>query len=272
MKNDNKRAEYNPPFIVENTYAGTVVYPPGGMLGPRVQQDLQLVMLHTGEMDVEVDGIHLQIPPGHVTLLRPGYTEMFQFAKEQETWHRWISVTVSSICSKLLIDLEQLPPYIPISKRMNELTSMLISIHNDYQKNNLELVYSLGEAAIWLYITECRNEYQSNIHPAVLKAKELIQMKFSQELSLLAIARECNVSTEHLIRLFNKHENMTPTQYLWTFRIEQGIQLLRMTGLKIGEIAYQTGFKTSYHFSRAVKRHTGYTPTQLREVSRNPSG
>ena len=63
---------------------------------------------------------------------------------------------------------------------------------------------------------------------------------------------------------------MTPVQYLWRYRIKSGLQLLRSTGLQISEIAFQTGFKTSYHFSRSVKKFTKFTPSQIREEARNP--
>ncbi|WP_249308407.1 AraC family transcriptional regulator [Lederbergia citrea] len=272
MIHDIKEADDTPPLVVENAYPGTVVYPPEGKLGPRIQQDLQLVMLHTGSMEIQVDKTMLQIPVGHVTLLKPGHTEIFTFAKDQETWHRWITISVKSISKNLLDDLGKLPSYIPISNQMNELTSLMLTISRENQSGYSQVNCSLGESAIWLYITECRNQYQSNVHPAVLKAKETIQGKYSADLSLRDISKESNISPEHLIRLFQKHLNMTPVQYLWLYRVNCGIQLLRSTGLQIGEIAFQIGFKTSYHFSRAVKKHTGRTPSQIRQESRNNVG
>ena len=271
MTNNFTEAGYNnPSLVVESANAGTVVYPPGGKFGPRIQQDLQLVMLHTGSMEIDIDGIVRIIPAGHVTLLKPGHTEKFYFAKDHDTWHRWIGISVKSISLELLNELEKLPPYIPISNQMNELTSLMLAISRDHQHSNNQVICPLGQSAIWLYITECRNQYRSNIHPAVLKAKETIQARFSEDLSLINISKECNISPEHLIRLFQKYEKMTPVQYLWRYRIKNGLQLLRSTGLQISEIAFQTGFKTSYHFSRSVKKFTKFTPSQIREEARNP--
>ncbi|MEK3890498.1 AraC family transcriptional regulator [Bacillus sp. FSL K6-3431] len=266
-----KTMDDNSLFIVEHAYAGSVVYPPGGKLGSRIQQDLQLVMLYTGSMDIHVDGVHNKIPVGHVTLLKPGHTEKFNFSIKEETWHRWISISIRGISKELLSDIEKLPSYIPVSERMNELTSLMLAISRDHQNDNNQVICSLGQSAILLYMMECQNQYRSYIHPAVLKAKEMIQEKFAEDLSLKDISKESNISPEHLIRLFQKHVNMTPVQYLWLYRVNCGVQLLRSTGLQIGEIAFQTGFKSSYHFSRAVKKHIGSTPSEIRNESRKPS-
>ncbi|MEX2103818.1 MAG: hypothetical protein WD907_00600, partial [Bacilli bacterium] len=64
-----------PYHAIINTYADSVVYPPGGQCGPRVQQDIQLVLLHTGHMDIEIDDKLISFEPGHVVLLKPGHLE-----------------------------------------------------------------------------------------------------------------------------------------------------------------------------------------------------
>jgi hypothetical protein len=43
-------AEDIPPFVVNFARAGTIVYALGGCFGPRMQQDLQLVLLHIGSI------------------------------------------------------------------------------------------------------------------------------------------------------------------------------------------------------------------------------
>jgi AraC family transcriptional regulator of arabinose operon len=94
--------------------------------------------------------------------------------------------------------------------------------------------------------------------------KSLIQERYQEELALVDLAAKAHVSPGHLIRLFRKHEAMTPTQYLWRYRVERGVELLRTTGLAIGEVAERCGFKTSYHFARMVKAYKGRPPKEIR--------
>ncbi|MEH7479968.1 AraC family transcriptional regulator [Neobacillus drentensis] len=265
MNNTTIRSAENPPLFIKYANAGSIVYPPGGQYGPRFQNDLQLVLLHTGAMNIHIDGVSNQIPIGHVVFLKPGHHEKFIFAKEEETWHRWITITPESLSGKMLDEYESLPLYIPISDKMNQLTSLMMAIHRDHSEDNHEVICSLGQSSMLLYITECRKQYMSKVHPSVLMAKEIIHEKFHEDLSLKDLADKSGVSPEHLIRLFQKLENKTPVQYLWHYRIERGMELLRNTGLPIGEIAYQTGFKTSYHFARLVKKHAGSTPSEIQK-------
>lgn len=260
-------AENFPPFSVKFAYAGTIVYPPGGKHGPRMQNDLQLVLVHTGAMNVWIDGRRYDVPPGNVSLHKPGHHEEFHFAVEEETWHRWITITVETLSEQQqLNELEALPFYIPISDKMNQLTDLMLAIHRQHGSDDDIVVRSLGQAAICLYIAECGNEGgEKRTHSAVLKAKAVIQHRFHENLSLKQLAEEGYVTPEHLIRLFRRHEEMTPSQYLWSYRIERGLELLRSSGLSIGEIAEQTGFKTSHHFARSIKKKTGLTPSEIRK-------
>ncbi|RXZ83673.1 AraC family transcriptional regulator [Paenibacillaceae bacterium] len=240
----------------------------GGKLGPRVQQDLQLVHLHTGSMIVEIDGQQHAVPGGHVALLKPGRPEYFCFDTKRETWHRWIAVSVGAIDSEQIRQLDLLPFSIPLSDKMKSLTDVMYAIVSSGASSEGELLTTLGRSALLLYINECQqwNENESK-HPAVLQAKNIIHQQFAEELYLEDVAKAIQKTPEHLIRLFRRDEGMTPAQYLWCYRVRQGIALLKSTGLNVGEVAVQAGFKTSYHFARTIKRHTGRTPSEIRKES-----
>jgi AraC-like DNA-binding protein len=256
-----------PHFDVSTSYAGTVVYPPGGKYGPRVQQDLQLVLLHTGSMQVEIDASVLRVPRGNVALLKPGHTEFFTFAETKQTWHRWISVSVEPLGFEAKQYFDALPPYIPLSDRMNWIMETLLLIE-PAKESFQEVVKDLGRAAIHLYISECSYYFnEATKHPVVLSAKDYIHQHYEKELNLSILAKEVNTTREHLIRLFKKGEGVTPTQYFWNYRIDKGLEFIRSTGLSFGEISDLCGFKTSFHFARCIKRHTGKTPSEIRHHS-----
>jgi AraC family transcriptional regulator of arabinose operon len=203
-----------------------------------------------------------------VALLRPGHREEFAFAAEQETWHRWISVRTEPLNEEALRFWEALPDMLPLTERMNHITDLMLSLQGNDREQNQEALSALGQAAILLYVAECRmQEAQRSSHPSVLRSKIFISRSYREELALPQLAEAANVTPEHLIRLFRKYEGVTPAQYLWNYRIERGLNLLRNTGLSVGEIAEQCGFKTSYHFARSIKRHMGMTPTEVRNQS-----
>jgi AraC family transcriptional regulator, arabinose operon regulatory protein len=254
-------------LTVKYSKPGTVIYAPGGCFGPRIQQDLQLVLLHTGSMRVKIDGVLLQVPTGHITLLKPGHEEVFVFAKAQETWHRWIAVSVEEVPLSMLHVLNELPAYIPISDRMNRIVELMLLLVSSGLSCE-EVLNDLGRAALMLYVSEAKHYNTIEIiHPAVLAVKEYIQQNYVRDCSLPLLAKIANLTLEHLIRVFQRDAGMTPIKYMWHYRLNQGLELLRSTGLSIGEIAESIGFKTSYHFARMVKQDTGKTASEIRRES-----
>ncbi|MDR6551099.1 AraC family transcriptional regulator [Paenibacillus qinlingensis] len=248
---------------VKSTFGGTVVYPPGSRFGPRIQTDLQLVLLHTGSMTVYIDEVPHCVQPGQVILLTPGHNEQFTFAKEHETWHRWIAVHVDELSVHQRQQLEQLPATQSISEEMNRLTDILISLRLRYDAGS-ETLCSLGLAALQLFIAETTSNHMQLTHPSVLHAKKYIEGHFHDHLSLEGIANAVGLSPEHLVRLFRKHEGITPIKFVWNYRILRANELLTQTGLAIGEIAMRCGFKNSFHFARLFKTSTGTTPSDYR--------
>ena len=83
--------------------------------------------------------------------------------------------------------------------------------------------------------------------------------------AITALAKISGLTGRHLIRLFQKYFNYTPSHYLWKIRLEKSAQLLCRSGLTIGEVAFQCGFQSQAHFSRAIKKHYGYSPSELRK-------
>lgn len=270
METESKVEVIPPSFVVTNTYAGTVVYGPGGKYGPRIQRDLQLVLVHSGSMLVEIDGVPHSVPSESIALLKPGHQEWFHFNEKRETWHRWIAVSVEPLSPDAAAYFESLPLYIPLTARLNQLTDMLMSLHNDGCSSGEEVVKALGRSAVCLYATEHFHIGLNHLkHPAVLLAVETIHERFGEELCLSDLSRITGKTPEHMIRLFQRDVGVTPIQYLWQYRVKKGLELLRRSGLNIGEIAEQSGFKTSYHFARTIKRHTGMTPSEIRKEHYN---
>lgn len=252
---------------VRHAAAGSIVYPPGGRFGPRIQQDIQLVLLYTGEMTVKIDGNPLRVQPGHVVLLKPGHEESFAFAAGEETWHRWISLHVSPLPQAELRYLYSLPAFQPLSDELSRLTDVMLSLQSDVSPVD-PLCRNLGLAALQLYAADMmRTQRQSEKHPAIHLATAWIREHYADDITLQRLAFEARVSPEHLSRLFRRFESVPPMQYVWNSRIKRGLELLVHTGLTVAEVAHRCGFKNPHHFARMVKQSTGRTPSQVRSKS-----
>lgn len=252
---------------IEFVYAGSIVYPPGGKFGPRIQQDIQLVMLYTGDLHLSINGRMYRVTPGHVIILYPGQEEHFTFSPTEESWHRWISIHVPSWepapAEERPADME----CYPISEDMNRLLDLMLLVQSQAASND-SIMRTFGLAALQLLPMELSREIrQREKHPAVYAALGWIHEHYAGDIALHDMASRAGVSPEHLVRLFQQYERTSPVRYLWQYRMKQAMSLLTNTGLSINEIAHRCGFKTSHHFARMIKGTTGCTASEFRQRS-----
>jgi AraC-like DNA-binding protein len=240
---------------------GEVVYPPGGTLGPRRQDDLQLVLVHSGSAAIAVDdGDPVTHTAGTVALLLPGHRERFAFAPDEPTHHSWVQAHVPHAPTGL-------PAALPTSTALAELVREAVEAARTPLSTARPLVAALAAAAFLRYAGEAA----SGAHgpgDAVERARVFLHAHLADpDVDLAQAARAAHVSPPHLVRRFRAELGVTPMAYLWERRVATGVDLLANTGLPVGEIAARTGFKTVYHFSRRVKEHTGAPPTAVRQQS-----
>lgn len=71
-------------------------------------------------------------------------------------------------------------------------------------------------------------------------------------------------SYSHICRQFKQLYKLSPSEYLFTKRMEYAAAALRK-GMEIGQVAEKLGYSTAYNFSRAFKKHFGIPPGQYRK-------
>ena len=240
---------------------GEVVYPPGGRLGPRRQDDLQLVLVHAGSAKIAIDdGPPVTHASGTVALLLPGHREEFAFAAGEPTRHSWIQAHVTAVPDRFAA----LPRALPLSAALADLVAGAVAVTRTPLSTAQPLLAALAAAALWRYAGEAEPG-AAPADDAVDRARHHAHANLADpELDLRALARAAHVSAPHLVRRFRAELGTTPMAYLWHRRVAHGVDLLTHTGLPVGDIAARSGFKSVYHFSRRVKEQTGRAPTALR--------
>jgi AraC-like DNA-binding protein len=246
---------------VVDVSVGEIVYSPGGRLGPRRQRDVELVLVDAGHADVSIDHEPpRRIAAGFVGLLLPGHIERFAFATAELTRHRWVQGRANDTGR-----LVELPRVLSASTVLSGLMHAAVTAARDPMPTSAEVTATLACAAVWRYVGEAESRTVGRSDP-VERARGFIHARLSDpDVHLRAIAAAAHVTPAHLVRRFRAELGTTPAAYLWEQRVTSGIELLTYTGLPVGEIASRTGFRSVYHFSRRVKRHTGASPTQLRQ-------
>jgi AraC-like DNA-binding protein len=97
----------------------------------------------------------------------------------------------------------------------------------------------------------------------LLRAKRAIARRIGDpDLTIGGLAAELNVSSNYLGRLF-KRDGTSVMRYVGAARLERAARLLRTVPerpMQIQEIAYQCGYVSLAHFSRAYKQRFGMSP------------
>lgn len=249
------------------THFGWVRYLPGGTLGPRVQNGLQLVAIESGEATITVDGRRRRLAAGDICILGPGRREHFRFAAQQATVHTWCTMFFDAPHDEIL-------PYmldLPFSAHLTPMLRDLISLGRDERWTSGQtrslLGNALGRAAYHAYIAAAGAADAPNApYPrSVAQACKFVVNHLDESIQVDDMARAGDISTNQLTRLFKRHLNTTPSRYLWQTRTQHGVNLLQNTGLGVAEIAYRVGFVTPFHFSRLTKQLYGQSPKALRQ-------
>jgi AraC family transcriptional regulator, regulatory protein of adaptative response / methylphosphotriester-DNA alkyltransferase methyltransferase len=94
---------------------------------------------------------------------------------------------------------------------------------------------------------------------------ELIQQKYTDNLTLTDIAVQLRMSPFHLQRVFKRTTGTTPSKHLLHTRLESAKQLLIQNGQPIADIARAVGFRSASHFSSVFHKTYGCSPHEHRD-------
>ena len=111
-------------------------------------------------------------------------------------------------------------------------------------------------------LTDDTSTDQQNIN--LTKCMKYMNEHLHEELTLTDFAQHLDISTSYLSNLFKKYTNKAPIEFFIELRIEQACKYLKLSDLKVYEIAKKVGYTDPYYFSRIFKKITGYSPRTYR--------
>ena len=106
--------------------------------------------------------------------------------------------------------------------------------------------------------------------PAVQQALGLIQQHHEHPWTLVALARECQVSRATLARRFTATVGEAPMGYLTRWRIARAADLLVSGEESLESVARRVGYGSGFALSTAFKRERGISPREHRLRVRLP--
>lgn len=97
------------------------------------------------------------------------------------------------------------------------------------------------------------------------KLDETLRQNLSHQWTVEEMAALIGLGTTAFSEKVKNYTGFSPLNYLINIRISEAIKLLRKQELNVTNIALETGFYSSQHFSTTFKKLTGYTPVEFRK-------
>jgi AraC-like DNA-binding protein len=128
-----------------------------------------------------------------------------------------------------------------------------------------ELVLTLaGDAAN----ADLRAYFRSLLHqPRTVALQRVVEENFCFNLKLEELARLSARSLSAFKRDFEELYQASPGKWLMKKRLDHALHLLTNRGKTVGEAAFESGFESAAHFSRAFKKHFGTLPNTVKQLA-----
>lgn len=234
---------------------------------PHSHMDYEIHIINSGHMIYEIANKEYSIQDGNMLIIPPGVTHCFKRANG--------SISKCAVVFSLEDNCEVL------SNDKCTLFQITDTIRNNIQeiisenKNNLFFSQQLLENSIFNIVVHILRlmgykedfmiENDIGEDYRILIAKQYVNDNLELNLSVSDVAASCYLSTKQLTRLFKKHENITPAEYIRIKKTEYACQLIN-EGFSLAEISEKLSFSSQYHFNSFFKKHSGMTPGEYRNM------
>ncbi len=141
-------------------------------------------------------------------------------------------------------------------------------------KNLLETRYRLRESMIGAVKEDDISVGIQKEDHFVRKVHDVVTKNFMDpEFSVSRLAEELYMDRSQVFRKLKESSEMSPSQFIKSFRMKIAMKLLDQETENISEVAYATGFKSLSYFSYSFKEHFNMTPSEfLQQKESNESG
>ena len=101
----------------------------------------------------------------------------------------------------------------------------------------------------------------------MLTVYDYIEQHLCEDITLNTLASLVHLSPNYFSHLFRQFNGISLWEYITAKRVEKAIRMICATAEKLTmmEVALQCGFNNTVNFNKAFKKHTGITPSQLRQ-------
>lgn len=190
------------------------------------------------------------------------------FLPEGANYNIMVKKPSKYICIDFLFTKKELPPC--VSRNVAGIQQEFYKFQYNWITNSPIQIPKAFELINRIYcrLINVKNGTRSTSLILFKKAVDIILQHYKDScFSVETLAKDINISTTHLRRIFSQHADKSPAKYINGMRFEQAKILLNTSNLTVGEISQSVGFADPFHFSKSFKATVGVSPTEYRSLS-----
>lgn len=229
--------------------------------------------LQSGEACLSVDGKIYYTGPGSIILVPPGTKHDHYKADTGETTFLWwhFKFSIASVVDAVKILKLPLVSYLSHRDRFEE------AFYRFYNSNKLNSLSSLlmhracGLELMALIIDDLVSDSNINMEPEIPAAflnilYEITDLN-SPRISLEYLSRKYHMNANYISNRFRKYFGMTPISMRRELVFKRSCEMLRTTGMSVGDIACALGFDSTFSFTHFFTARAGVSPSGFRRAA-----
>lgn len=239
--------------------------------GPALKPYYLIHYVLSGKGILSTKGKEYRLEAGYGFLITPEELAFYQ-ADEQEPW-TYVWVGFSGTKALQCMESMGLSGADPIFEAENseELYRIVHDMmeHNTYGTTDMLrrdglLHLFLAQIAQYRNVSEKKDTDKANHY--VKKAIEFIQQNYCNPIKVTDVADYVCINRSYLYTLFESTIQMSPQQFLTTYRITRAMELLQLTQLSVESIALSCGYQDPLVFTKAFRQMKSMSPSAYRKT------
>ena len=157
--------------------------------------------------------------------------------------------------------------------KLKEAHGLMQTLQAELQNEEVGFCTRVNQILDELFILICRqlirqNNSRRDFPEAFLRLEQTLRQDLEHQWTVEEMAALTGMGTTAFTEKVKNYSGFSPLNYLINIRITEAIKMLKRGEVNLTDVALNTGFYSSQHFSTTFKRFTGYTPSEFRKNNR----